>query len=341
MGLEKGLISVIMSNYNTPEVYLRTAIESILSQTYQRFEFIIVDDCSTDNSVEIIESYNDSRIIVLKNSENMGITKSLNKALCVAKGEYIARMDADDESLGTRFEKQVQYLKDNPSVVVCGTWVEIFGEATEQYKNKYSCKSIPNREEFQIQLLFGNHTNIIHPTAMFRYEVLLENNIRYEERYIYAQDYRMWVSCSRVGECSNVPEVLFRYRVHNKAISSNKKNAQMECTKGIMNEQLNWMQLSLPDDWEIIHHGFFIGRKKYDLRYKEWIQKIISNNKRYHIYNQDLLEELLWSKWAEISYFGIYQERGFNKIRVFLELPIRCYKTVFSIRKQRRAKDEK
>lgn len=114
MELKKGLISVIMSNYNTPEEYLREAIESVLNQSYADFEFIIVDDCSTDNSLKIIESYHDPRIIVIKNEINIGITKSLNRALRTANGEFVARMDADDICLPDRFRKQIEFLNSIP-----------------------------------------------------------------------------------------------------------------------------------------------------------------------------------------------------------------------------------
>ena len=109
--ITKDLISVVMSNYNTDEEYLRAAIESVLNQTYENFEFIIVDDCSTNNSVDVIESYSDKRIKLIKNKGNMGLTKSLNIAIKAAKGEFIARMDADDIALPQRFEKQIEFLK--------------------------------------------------------------------------------------------------------------------------------------------------------------------------------------------------------------------------------------
>ena len=91
--LQKGLVSVIMATHNTPEEYLRKSIDSILAQTYTDFEFIIVDDCSTDNSVAIIESYDDNRIRLIKNQENLGLTKSLNVGLRECQGEFVARMD--------------------------------------------------------------------------------------------------------------------------------------------------------------------------------------------------------------------------------------------------------
>jgi glycosyltransferase involved in cell wall biosynthesis len=117
-------ISVVMSVYNG-EKYLRQAIESILQQTYTDFEFIIIDDGSTDSSREIIQSYDDKRIRLVINEQNIGLTKSLNKGIRLAKGEFIARMDADDISLPQRFEKQVAYLDSHPEVGVLGTYANI------------------------------------------------------------------------------------------------------------------------------------------------------------------------------------------------------------------------
>ncbi len=336
MQLVSGLISVIMSNFNTPEEYLREAIESVLNQTYIDFEFIIIDDCSTDNSLEIIKTYKDERIVVLENDENLGITKSLNRGLKIAKGEYIARMDADDICLPERFEKQVEYLKCNPEVVVCGTGVELFGDGADVHNEKIVCKTIPQKDDFQINLLFGNHTNIIHPTAMFNREILVSNNIEYDERYMYAQDYRMWVSCSSVGECANVPQVLLKYRVHKKAVSTHKKDIQNECARNIMAEQLSWLDLTLPGNWEEIHFGFLIGRKKYNIEYKKWIENIISNNKKYKIYNPQKLEKTLWGKWVETSYFALAKERNlFNIIKILFNIPLNYWPELLNIKKSR------
>ncbi len=340
MELQKGLISVIMSNYNTPEEYLHNAIESILSQTYSDFEFIIVDDCSTDNSLEIIKSYKDSRISIIKNEVNMGITKSLNRALAVSKGEFVARMDADDICLPERFEKQVEYLKQNPDVIVCGTWVELFGDGADVYNEKYSCKILPEKETLQINLLFGNHTNIIHPTAMFNHRLLKENNITYNENYIYAQDYRMWVDCSQKGELANIPEILFKYRIHNKAVSSDKKDVQNECAKNIMAEQLSWLGLELPEDWENLHSGLLIGRKPFDLRYKKWIKTLIKHNKNHKFFNQHKLKKILWNKWTETVYFELAKASMFKKIKAIFALPIFCYPDLFNIRRIRLSKEK-
>ncbi|HAS7841575.1 TPA: glycosyltransferase family 2 protein, partial [Vibrio cholerae] len=129
-------ISVVMSVYNG-EKYLGEAIDSILKQTFSDFEFIIINDGSTDKTLEIIKSYmkKDDRI-VLVSRENKGLIVSLNEGLDLAKGQYIARMDADDISIKSRFEKQIEFLDSNPDIGVCGTWVEVFGENIKSKKWK-------------------------------------------------------------------------------------------------------------------------------------------------------------------------------------------------------------
>lgn len=337
MTTEKNLISVIMSNYNTPEEFLRPAIESILNQTYQNFEFIIIDDCSTDNSLSIIESYTDSRIKIIKNEINLGITKSLNKGLAVAKGEFVARMDADDISFETRFEKQVSFLKSHPDHIVCGTGVELIGDWETKHSNKFICRTIPSKDEFRIHLLFGNSPNIVHPTAMFNRSLLLKYNITYNENYPLAQDYRMWVSCSEHAECTNLQETLLYYRVHGKAVSNDKKELQKNIACQIMQEQLDKLHLELTEETAEIHKDFLFNRKEYSIKCKKWIKTLLKYNKKYNVYDQKKMKKILWEKWAEITYFGIAkQKKAFDIVKMILNIPILYMPYLFEIKKSRK-----
>ena len=288
----------------------------------------------------IIESYTDSRIKIIRNEKNLGITKSLNRGLAVAKGEFVARMDADDLSLETRFEKQVDFLRNHPDHIVCGTGVELIGDWKSKHSNQFICRKIPDKEEFGIHLLFGNYPNIVHPTAMFNHSLLRKHNIIYNENYPLAQDYRMWVSCSEVSECSNIPETLLNYRVHNRAVSSDKKEMQKKIAIQIMQEQLNKLHLELDEEYAEIHKDFLFSRKPYDIRCKKWIKTLLKQNKKYKIYNQKKFKKILWEKWAEISYFGIANQKNpAEKFKIIFNIPFIYIPQLIKVKNNRKNKN--
>lgn len=291
--IEKGLVSVVMSNYNTPETYLRAAIDSVLSQTYTNFEFIIVDDGSTDNSADIIESYMDPRIRLIRNEKNMGITASLNKALNICRGEYTARMDSDDICYPQRFEKQLAYMREHPDVIACGTNFELIDKNGDLKPERWDYKIFSDMEVYRIYLLFANRPAIIHPTVMLDRKLLLKYNIRYNESYVYAQDYRLWISCARHAVCCCIPDVLLKYRVHGLAVSSKKRAMQDDCLYRIIQEQLDELHLKLNDEVKPLHREFLYTRHPLSIRLIRWLNSIISANKKYRVYNQKKLKKLI------------------------------------------------
>ena len=205
--LIKDLVSVIMTNYNTPEKYLREALDSILNQTYTNFEFIIVDDGSTDNSLSVIESYADSRIIVLKNDENIGLTKSLNKALEISKGEYVARMDSDDISLPDRCKLQLTAFAENPLLDIVGFSIKEFSGSVDNIVGE---RRVPesNAEIYKFAKLRDPFN---HPTVMFRKSKVLSSG-NYGN-YRKNQDSDLWIKMLKhEAVCMNLPEDQFRFR---------------------------------------------------------------------------------------------------------------------------------
>ena len=200
-------VSVVMPVYNG-EKYLKEAIDSILNQTYTDFEFIIINDCSEDNTEKIILEYKDERIVYLKNEFNMGISRTLNRGIEISKGEYIARMDADDISLPNRFEKQVAYMDEFKMVGVLGTGIIIFGEGIEEIP--YSFAS--DMQQAKADLFFNS--SLAHPTVMIRKKVLLVNNLAYEEEYEGLEDFVLWWRISKFAEVNSLEEKLLYYRKH-------------------------------------------------------------------------------------------------------------------------------
>lgn len=207
--MQKGLVSVIMSVYNA-EKFLNVCIDSILNQTYRNFEFIIIDDCSTDSTSTILESYRilDSRIIIVRNSKNRGLTYSLNMAIRMALGEYIARMDADDIAFPKRLEKQIGFLENHSAIDICGTaCIEIDGDGNELFH-----KSMPmnNRE---IEFIIFKMNPFIHSTVMVR-NVFFNKVGLYNETYVKSQDLELWARAYVAGiKMANLSDFLLYYRM--------------------------------------------------------------------------------------------------------------------------------
>lgn len=219
-------ISVIMPVYNTEGSFLTEAIESILNQTFKDFEFIIINDCSTDENIEqIVLSYKDERIVYLKNEQNLGIAETINVGLKNASGEYIARMDSDDISLPERFEKQVDFLDKNSDVGVLGTWYQWFPKIRlmESFADNKHIK----------ECLLTMHNEIGHPTVMLRNSVIKENNAKYDIDATYVEDYALWLDLLDKTNFANIPEVLLNYRKHSGSI----------CKKNTIKQNLNCQKI--------------------------------------------------------------------------------------------------
>jgi glycosyltransferase involved in cell wall biosynthesis len=204
------MISVIMSVYNA-EKYLDKAIESILTQTYDDFEFVIIDDKSTDNSADIISSYadQDNRIRYFKNKNNRGLTYSLNKALKLAKGKYIARMDADDISVPEKLEIQYDFLQKNKEISFVGTSAYNIDENGEIISER----NVPlEYEEIKRSIKLVNP--VIHPSVMFyKKDILVIGG--YNEKYKKVQDYDLWFRAIANGlKIKNLSDRLLYYRVN-------------------------------------------------------------------------------------------------------------------------------
>lgn len=217
MEIINDMISVIMPVYNG-ENYLKESIESILNQSYKNFEFIIINDGSVDYSSNIIKKYmeKDDRIIFI-DRKNKGLVESLNDGIRLAKGEYIARMDCDDISLDKRFEKQVKFLVDNPSIDIVGAYIEVIGDKSNSDKvEAWFNQKWSNNES----LLRSTEGSIIaHPTAMIRSRVIKELK-GYRNLYSRMEDDDLWVRCLKCGsKIDIIDEQLLKYRIHNNSKS--------------------------------------------------------------------------------------------------------------------------
>ncbi len=223
-------VSVLMPVYNTSESYLREAIESILNQTYTDFEFIIINDGSTNNAQDVILSYKDERIVYVKNEQNLKLIKTLNKGLDLAKGEYILRMDADDISREIRIECSVKFMDENPNIAVASSYA--FGIPK---KIKYK---LPTENRIIKPFLRYIANCMMHPAIIMRTSVLRENNFRYDERYIHNEDYKLWIDINEKAELANIGEFLLMHRLHDESVSAQNMKIQQTITHKILWENL-------------------------------------------------------------------------------------------------------
>lgn len=285
-------VSVIMSTFNTPDLWLCQAIESILNQSYKNIEFIIVDDYSKKSIEHIIERYQDERIYLIKNKENKGLTKSLNIALNMATGEYIARMDSDDISLPERLKTQVEFMEANPEIIVCGTYRRAFG-----IENKNEIWDIPTtRKKQQIELFFYN-CGLTHPTAMFRRSMLVEHGILYNEKYIKAQDYGIWVQCTRYAPMAVIPRILLKYRKSSRQVTSNREDVKYFDSL-VKTDQLTNIGIFPSIEEKKLHLAFCdLYPSVNAAKLFEWVNRLDENNIVYNFFDKKLFTRRLRKQW--------------------------------------------
>lgn len=200
------LVSVLLPVYNRESV--NKCIDSILNQTFSDFELLIIDNASTDRTVDVIRSYQDKRIRLVINEKNIGQTGSLNKGLDLAKGKYIARIDSDDLMLENRLEKQISYMEEHPECGFCGSMIRNITEDDRISKPLNLCITDEGLRLFQ-----GISSCIYHPAVMYRTKILRENGIYYDTKLMIAEDYEIWDRLLKITQGHNIPEVLTLYRV--------------------------------------------------------------------------------------------------------------------------------
>ena len=303
-----------MPVYNA-ELYLREAIESILNQTFTDFEFLIINDGSTDSSKDIIVSYQDSRIRYVENESNLKLIATLNRGIDLAKGTYIARMDADDISMPDRLEKQVYFLENHSEYVSCSSWVETFKENEKSNFIKYE----ENHELIRIKSLYQNH--FCHGASLFRKDVVKALNLRFENKFIHAEDYYFFVKLSEKGKLYNIQETLLRVRQHDSNVSILSRNIQYENSINVIKYQLAQLGLHTDDINFDLYFRFF--NSNFDLNKEEidtierFIIEVIETNIKTNYIQQDVLLDFLAGKWLSLcinsTNTGYWIYNKFNK----------------------------
>lgn len=288
------LVSVLMSVYNGGS-FLPDAIESILKQTFSDFEFIIINDGSTDASENIIKLYKDERIVYINNESNQGLITSLNNGLKVAKGKYIARMDADDISIDNRLELQVQKFIDNPNAIVVGSdYYLLSGTKLSYIKNT-------NDSDYNKAVLFFS-PSFCHPTVMMK-NVFNEKDIFYNWDYKHAEDYKLWTDLFSLGEFLNVDKALLKYRSHDTQISTKNKEAQLNVSKKIREGFCKKLNFSLSEEQlatlNLIGSNAFIKSNEELIKIENCLLELKAQNEIHKTFKENSFNIFLHKFWAD------------------------------------------
>ena len=236
-------ISVLMPAYNTSS-YIEEAIQSILEQSFKDYEFLICDDGSTDNTLEIISSFKDPRIKILKNKSNQGIPKSRNKLLRIAQGRYLAWLDADDIAYPNRLEEQFSFLESHPDVFLFSGWKKYIDEKSNELPEELYKPASYKADDIGGHLLFACAVRM--PTVMMKNT----GEFLFDEGYPLSGDYELWTRISRKYKIAIKEEYLIKYRLHKNNVSTDRTKARFYAEK-IFKNNLKYYGLDINGNWSL------------------------------------------------------------------------------------------
>lgn len=297
--MDKTIVSVLMPVYNS-EPYISMAIESVLKQTFRDFEFIIIDDGSSDNSLEIIRSFKDERIRIIQNDNNLGLIKTLNNGIQLTRGKYIARMDSDDIAMPDRLEKQVAFLEKNNDIGVVGAKAMVINQHSKP--TGLIMNVATKDEEIRTQIIF--RCPFIHPSVMGRSFVFKE--FMYDERFPIAEDFHLWIQVMEKYKVANLNEVLIKYRVYGGGVSQNKAtfDKKISSLKKIFSSQFSKLNFSINETQ--LHTHLELCSIVYDdypktstdaQRALKWTETLDKHNSKNKWFNEALFQKYLAETW--------------------------------------------
>ena len=296
MGKDNCRLTVLLPVYNGA-AFVQEALTSILEQTFSEFEFLIIDDGSTDATYEILSSCRDPRIRLLRNHNNLGLARSLNRGLTVARGQYIARMDADDVSWRHRLRVQTDFMDAHPEVGVCGAWIEVIGDGVKQVWRYPS-----DHDTIRTRLLF--ESTLAHPVVMMKRRLLEDKRLSYDESFAAAQDYELWSRAARGGVLANLSEVLLTHRLHGEQVGQRKAESQQAGAAKVRANLLHQMGMSPTSDEFQTHQAISSWMWGTDPEFPEkanaWLQRLVHVNRHTHTYPKVILEQVVGERWLAI-----------------------------------------
>jgi glycosyltransferase involved in cell wall biosynthesis len=320
-------ISILLSSYNSAGT-LEEALQSLSTQSLSDYELLLIDDASTDDTQKVLEKFRaDPRIRIFQNEKNQGLAKNLNTLIEQSRGQYLARMDADDISERRRLEIQSRFLDQNPDIVGVG--------GAYRYTSWRGWKPNPNArdpEELKARLLFENP--FCHPAMMLRLSLFREQGFSYDEGFEVGQDLDLWDRVTQVAKLSNVEPTVLRQRRHSGQVSTKKKEKQFQSICRIKKRQLERLGLC-PEESDISSLAKLTLCYRWDLRsgdvrgeldfarIESVLNSLLQANKQSQVYQQDVLEilskewliRLLERKRSSSNGLG-FKMKAFDKLRI-------------------------
>ncbi len=312
-----------MPVYNR-EKFVAESMRSVLAQTFSDFELLIIDDGSTDKSMEITQSFNDPRIRIIKNEGNTGLVAVRNKGIKESRGEFIALLDSDDLMVPSRLEKQYNFLSENPEFGMIGTGVKLIDEKGKEtgviWKEKIPPEKIP------IRLLFNNC--FTQSSVMMRKNALPEE--RYREGFAPAEDYELWARIAETSKVWNLPEVLTLYRIHGENISSggiSKKYERGSGSEKVTRRELLRLGITpTPEDLQIHRTNYHYPEsdiKDFLEKKEKWLLKLIKANEETRAFSDKLFKEV--SAEIFLSFLSANSRLGLFAWKRFRQSPLSPY----------------
>ena len=292
-----------MPTYNVAP-WVDEAIQSVLKQTYRDFELLVIDDCSTDDTVSVVRSIDDPRIRIIQNEKNVGLAENLNRGLSHISTEYVARMDGDDIAEPFWLEREVAVLDSHPEIGICSAGFERFGTVK-------SLVRFPERhEDCMANMLF--ECSVIVPT--FRMSLYRDHGLRYSSEAFPAEDYRFWAECLRVTRVYNIQETLFHYRMHPTQICTARREEQQRKVAQVRRYMLDWLSTDFTEEEKQYYTGSFMApqiasRQDYNER-KTFCRKMIEKNRSVGHFDEEALRRRL-DKHLTLTLYSTIVERYF------------------------------
>ena len=337
------LVSVITAVYNG-SLYIEETIKSILNQTITDFEYIIIDDASTDDSVDRIMGFSDPRIKLVKNMTNSRLVKTRNRGLDLAQGRYIALLDHDDVAYTNRLELQYKFLEERPEFIMVGAQAENIDEAGRLLGSRITRKDSP--EQLKARLLFRNP--FVNSTLFFRRNAT--EPMKYRSEFPLSEDYDFIVRIADLGKIYILPQPLLKYRLHSNNYSHLASEDVLNFAREIKRNQLNKICCSYSEDELTLHsliEHFAPSPDKIDLKmYSNWIRKLLSTNIFEANYSRQSFNDIACDELTSIGehcaksgssniadYFSFEFLMAFKKnpiaaFRIFAKLALRPYKNL-------------